>query len=107
MPARTRHLSRFAVPLVWGLTAAAYAVKAALTAATTPLILDSDDAMRLTEVRDFANGQAWFDLVQHRMNTPFGASMHWSRLVDLPEFLLFALFRPFAGDQALVWLAWV
>lgn len=81
----------------WALTVALYALKAWATAATTPLILDADDAMRLTEVHDFLNGQGWFDLIQHRLNIPYGASMHWSRLVDLPEAALLFLLRPFAG----------
>ena len=84
----------------WALAAAAFAAKAWFAAPTTPLILDSDDAMRLTEVHDFLGGQGWFDLVQHRLNTPYGASMHWSRLVDLPEAALLFLLRPFAGEAA-------
>jgi hypothetical protein len=28
---------------------------------------DNDDGMRLVEVRDFLNGQGWFDLMQYRM----------------------------------------
>lgn len=83
--------------IFWALTVALYALKAWATAATTPLILDADDAMRLAEVHDFLNGQGWFDLIQHRLNTPYGASMHWSRLVDLPEAALLFLLRPFAG----------
>src|SRR6476661_8913468 len=85
---------------LWALTAAAFIAKAWFTTSSTPLILDSDDAMRLTEVRDFLGGQSWFDLIQHRLNTPFGASMHWSRLVDLPEAALLFLLRPFAGEAA-------
>jgi hypothetical protein len=85
---------------VWGLTAAAHGAKAAWTATATPLILDGDDAMRLTEVHDLLDGQSWFDLVQHRLNAPFGAELHWSRLVDLPEALLLLLLRPFAGAAA-------
>lgn len=45
---------------------------------------DTDDAMRMVVVRDFLAGQGWYDLVQHRLNTPFGAEIHWSRLIDLP-----------------------
>lgn len=86
--------------ILWALTAGAFATKAWLTAASTPLVLDSDDAMRLNEVHDFLGGQGWFDLVQYRLNTPYGASMHWSRLVDLPEATLLFLLRPFAGDAA-------
>src|SRR3569623_2390235 len=84
----------------WVLGTAAFAAKAWFSAATTPLILDSDDAMRLTEVHDFLGGQGWSDRVQHRLNTPYGASMHWPRLVDLPEATLLFLLRPFAGELA-------
>jgi hypothetical protein len=65
-----------------------------------PLINDTDDAMRLTEVRDFLNGQGWYDLIQHRLDTPYGASMHWSRLIDTPIAGLILLFRPFLGTWA-------
>src|SRR3569623_3297208 len=84
----------------WVLGTAAFAAKAWFSAATTPLILDSDDAMRLTEVHDFLGGQGWSDRVQHRLNTPYGASMHWPRLVDLPEATILFLLRPFAGELA-------
>ena len=40
--------------------------------------------MRLLEVRDWLAGQSWFDVSQHRLNSPDGVPMHWSRLVDLP-----------------------
>jgi hypothetical protein len=91
-----------AVPLLicWALTAAAFAAKALATAGTVPLILDTDDAMRLTTVRDLLAGQGWFDLVQHRLNTPFGAMMHWSRLIDLPEAVLLFGLRPVFGAAA-------
>jgi hypothetical protein len=45
---------------------------------------DTDDNMRLQQVRDWLGGQGWFDLRQHRMAPPLGADIHWSRLVDLP-----------------------
>ncbi|HEX7819214.1 MAG TPA: hypothetical protein VF463_01205 [Sphingobium sp.] len=45
---------------------------------------DPDDAMRLVQVRDWMAGQSWFDVTQYRSQPPMGASMHWSRLVDLP-----------------------
>ena len=100
MTARGGKVGIWPLLVCWLITAAAFIAKAWFTAATTPLILDSDDAMRLTEVHDFLGGQGWFDLTQHRLNTPFGASMHWSRLVDLPESMLLFLLRPFAGDLA-------
>ena len=87
----------------WAATAAAYTAKALLTSATTPLLLDTDDAMRLTEVRDFLNGQNWFDLVEHRLNTPYGGLIHWSRLIDLPEAIVIGLLRlPFGAGGDLV-----
>ncbi|SFV07591.1 hypothetical protein SAMN02799631_04585 [Methylobacterium sp. 174MFSha1.1] len=56
---------------------------------------DTDDAMRLVQVRDLLAGQSWFDLAQHRHA---GAPpMHWSRLVDVPIAGLILLARPFAG----------
>jgi hypothetical protein len=48
------------------------------------LFADTDDAMRMVVVRDLLAGQGWQDVVQTRLNSPFGAEIHWSRLVDLP-----------------------
>src|SRR5690606_20870421 len=42
----------------------------------------------------------WQDLIQHRDNAPFGAAMHWSRLVDAPIALLLAAARPIFGPAA-------
>ena len=58
---------------------------------------DPDDAMRLLQVRDWLAGQSWFDVTQYRLNLPFGAPMHWSRLVDLPIAAVILLFRPIFG----------
>lgn len=55
-----------------------------------------DDYMRLLEVRDLLAGQPWFDVTQYRIDPPHGASMHWSRLVDLPLAAVAAL----AGETA-------
>ena len=56
---------------------------------------DTDDNMRYLQVRDWINGQSWWDLTQHRMNPPQGANIHWSRLVDLPIAALMLFFRLF------------
>src|SRR3954451_4418900 len=45
---------------------------------------DTDDNMRIMQVRALLHGQDWFDLRQYRLNPPYGADIHWSRLVDLP-----------------------
>ncbi len=58
---------------------------------------DTDDNMRMMQVRGLLNGQDWYDLRQHRLSPPFGANMHWSRLVDLPIAGLILAFRPLLG----------
>jgi hypothetical protein len=45
---------------------------------------DTDDNMRIMQVRALLHGQGWYDLRNYRLNPPFGANIHWSRLVDLP-----------------------
>jgi hypothetical protein len=45
---------------------------------------DTDDNMRIMQVRAWLAGQGWYDLRQYRLNPPEGADIHWSRLVDLP-----------------------
>ncbi|KKB86812.1 hypothetical protein VW29_00730 [Devosia limi DSM 17137] len=72
-----------------------------------PLLGDTDDAMRMVVVRDFLAGQGWHDLVQHRLDTPYGAEIHWSRLVDVPLGLLVLGFRPLFGSGAEMAAAYV
>ncbi len=54
---------------------------------------DPDDAMRLVEVRAWLAGQSWYDVSAARLDPPVGASMHWSRLVDMPLAALIVAFR--------------
>ncbi|MES2754350.1 MAG: AcrB/AcrD/AcrF family protein [Pseudomonadota bacterium] len=58
---------------------------------------DTDDNMRLMQVRALLDGQGWYDLRQYRMNPPVGFDMHWTRLVDLPIAGLILLFQPLVG----------
>jgi hypothetical protein len=58
---------------------------------------DTDDNMRIMQVRGLLHGQGWYDLRQYRMNPPFGANIHWSRLVDLPIAGLILAGRPILG----------
>lgn len=60
---------------------------------------DNDDAMRLVEVRDFLNGQGWFDMMQYRLGPAPGTLMHWSRFVDLPIAALISLFGLFLSPR--------
>ena len=58
---------------------------------------DTDDNLRMSQVRALLKGQDWFDLRQYRLNPPVGADVHWSRLVDLPIAGIILLLRPFVG----------
>ena len=62
---------------------------------------DPDDAMRAVEVRAWMSGQSWFDVSAMRLDPPNGASMHWSRLVDVPNALLIRLFALFTPNAEL------
>jgi hypothetical protein len=57
---------------------------------------DTDDNMRIMQVRGLLNGQGWYDLAQHRLA---GSNIHWSRLVDLPIAGLKLLFTPLVGGR--------
>ena len=58
---------------------------------------DTDDNMRMMQVRGLLQGQGWYDLRQHHLNPPVGANIHWSRLVDLPIAGLILALRPIVG----------
>jgi hypothetical protein len=58
---------------------------------------DTDDNMRMMQVRGLLHGQGWYDLRQHRLTPPEGINIHWSRLVDLPIAGLILLLRPIVG----------
>lgn len=60
---------------------------------------DTDDNMRLMQVRAWLDGQGWYDLRQYRMNPPQGFDIHWSRIVDLPLAGLILFFRLLTTDQ--------
>lgn len=81
-----------ALALVLVIWAAWALFRLALLPLTGTQLPDPDDYMRLLEVRDLLQGQAWFDVTQYRMGPPDGASMHWSRLIDLTVAVLILLF---------------
>jgi hypothetical protein len=59
---------------------------------------DTDDNLRMAQVRAWLGGQGWFDLVQHRFDPAHGGgNIHWSRLVDLPIAGIILLLRPLVG----------
>jgi hypothetical protein len=60
---------------------------------------DTDDNMRIMQVRAWLDGQGWYDLRQYRLNPPYGADIHWSRLVDLPLAGLKLALQPLLGGR--------
>ena len=61
-------------------------------------LADTDDNLRLAQVRALLGGQGWYDLIQHRFDPAHGgANIHWSRLVDLPIAGLILLLQPLVG----------
>ncbi len=69
-------------------------------------LTDTDDNLRMAQVRAWLDGQAWYDLRQYRLAPPGGYDIHWSRLVDLPIAGLILLLTPVLGSgEAERWAA--
>jgi hypothetical protein len=94
----TRHW-RLWVALFW-VAAAALLLYTRWNAIGWFALSDTDDNMRMMQVRGLLGGQDWYDLRQHRLDPPTGANIHWSRLVDLPIAGLILLLKPFVGGAA-------
>ena len=60
---------------------------------------DTDDVVRLQQIRDWIAGQRFGDLTQYRLGPPEGLAMHWSRLGDVVPAALIRLFSPLVGDR--------
>ena len=60
---------------------------------------DTDDNMRMSQVRALLNGQGWYDLRQYKLDPPGGASIHWTRLVDLPIAGIILAVKPLFGGM--------
>ncbi|WP_332788994.1 hypothetical protein [Sphingomonas sp. GB1N7] len=58
---------------------------------------DTDDVMRLQQIRDWLAGQRFSDLSQHRLGADPGLAMHWSRLPDLVPGAIIAALVPMIG----------
>lgn len=81
--------------LAVALGAALYAatqIGPALGVWTQGLFADTDDAMRIVQVREWMAGKPWFDFSVARMSPPEGFRTHWSHVVDLPVAGLIKLF---------------
>ncbi|HEY0624363.1 hypothetical protein [Sphingomonas sp.] len=93
---------------VWRDRGVAVAIAALLTAAWCAMhwpalsalhLPDTDDVVRLQQIRDWLGGQAFRDLAQHRLGLG-GLEMHWSRLPDLVPAAIIALLTPLTGAHA-------
>jgi hypothetical protein len=101
MPAQSERTPSFAILFAVAFLLIALQLFVQYWAATASTLFDSDDAMRLVEVRRLLSGQGWFDLHEPRVAPPLGYDSHWSRLIDLGLAGLFLLFRLFTdGDMA-------
>ncbi|WP_112383737.1 hypothetical protein [Sphingomonas carotinifaciens] len=69
------------------------------TALAAMRLPDTDDLMRLVQIRDWLGGQRFADLTQHRLGFD-GVPMHWTRLADLGPAAIILLISPLAGVAA-------
>lgn len=84
--------------IIWGLMSLV-AIIAKWQAIGALDLSDTDDAMRMAQVRDLLAGQGWWDLSQYRVNPAGGGVlMHWSRLVDAPLAAGILLLNPLFGQ---------
>ena len=65
----------------------------------TRTLLDTDDALRLVQVREFIAGQSWFNLHEARFGPPQGYDSHWSRLIDAGLAGFFLFFNTFTNAE--------
>jgi hypothetical protein len=86
------------VVLVWLVVALALLLQ--YWGQTAESLLDTDDAMRLVQMRAWLAGQGWFDLHNARIEPPGGYDSHWSRLVDAGLAGLLLLFQYFDPQSA-------
>jgi hypothetical protein len=89
---------RWLLLVIW-LAVAAWLVYQRWAAINGFALGDTDDNMRMMQVRALIDGQGWYDLRQYRLNPPHGADIHWTRLVDLPIAGLKLMFWPLLGGR--------
>lgn len=101
--------------LIFAVTAAflltGYDVLRAFIAGPIDLLskVGQDEIMRLVSVREWLGGAGWFDTTIDRVAPPEGASLHWSRYVDVPiAALILALgsFMPIETAEGLAIVIW-
>jgi hypothetical protein len=65
----------------------------------TGRFIDSDDLLRLKQVRDLLDGKSWFDVHEPRIGAPFGLETNWSRLLDGLIALAIRVTQEYAGRE--------
>lgn len=76
----------------------------AVTATLAGGFPESDDMMRLVQVRDWLAGQGWGDLRQTRLGPDSNFPMHWTRVIDVPLAGVFLILSAFLSpENAEIW----
>lgn len=94
----TRWVDRYALVLIW-LLIVAILVATARTQFAQGYGLDTDDQIRLLQLRDWLGGQSWFDTTQYRIGAPDSQPMHWPRWVEVPLALIIVPLTPVIGQH--------
>ncbi len=100
MPDKLLRQPNFAAMVVLAWLLVALALLLQYWTQTAETLLDTDDAMRLVEMRSWLAGQGWFDLHNARVQPPLGYDSHWSRLIDAGLAGLLMVFRLFDAASA-------
>jgi hypothetical protein len=64
---------------------------------------DTDNAMRLVQLRDYVHNGNWYDLHTDRLSPGLGYTSHWSRLPDLIMALIYKSVLPFSSVETAEW----
>ena len=59
----------------------------------------NDDYMRIVQIRDWIDGQAWLNLTQSRLFPPDPLNAHWARLTDILFVAISAPLTPLIGAE--------
>ena len=102
MPSNLLRQPNFAALLILVWLVVALALLLQYWPQTAETLLDTDDAMRLVQMREWLARPdllgGWFDMHQARMQPPLAVDMHWSRLIDAGLACLLVFFQLFT-DQ--------
>jgi len=99
MPTNLLRQPNFVVLLILAWLVVAFALLLQHWPRTAETLFDTDDAMRLVQLRAWLEGSGllsgWFDLHHTRLQPPLGIELHWSRLIDVGLAGLLLFFEAF------------